>query len=208
MQALLDEVSEPLTILVGSGVSLRGNIAPGVPEFIAAVLNELADRALHVDPSRDYATYRVGTLTKKLLSSEPPEAATNESGHWQTELRSIDPKSLIGKALQTKFEEVLRLCMDTGIKVTPMLKAAYRGQPGAYNANHSALAYLAGHCGITIITTNFDLGIENAGFKTSVVPENGSWPMRCKPQHPVLAKLHGCADKGEFVATSDEQPER
>lgn len=202
VQELIEEVSGPLTILVGSGVSLRGNIAPGVADFIGAALDGLADRAVAANRARDYATHRVGKLTKRLLASDARKktASTKRRPHASPKLTNRE--LLKKKILRTKFEEFLRLCIDTRIDIGPILKAAYNGSSGAHNVNHSALAYLAHHSGITLLTTNFDLGVENAGFKTSVVPKNGSWPLRQKPPRAILAKLHGCASKGEFVATS------
>ncbi|MGZ5052863.1 MAG: hypothetical protein ACXWAS_17580, partial [Methylobacter sp.] len=43
-----------LTIMVGSAVSLLGEIAPGVSDFIKLLLEGLSKRALSVDPKKDY----------------------------------------------------------------------------------------------------------------------------------------------------------
>ena len=196
--SLLENIRGPLTILAGSGVSLRGHIAPGVKEFTFAILESLADRAMLADQANDYATHRIGRLVKRLLST----GKATQIDSFQSPIPEFKSDSLIARALQTKFEEVLRLCIDAGVDILPALKAAYMGLPDEHNENHSALAYLANNCGINILTTNFDLGIENAGLKTSLVPINGKWKDRTVPANPVLAKLHGCAERGGFVATS------
>lgn len=181
-----------LTVMVGSAVSLLDDIAPGVSDFIKLLLGGLSERALSVDPKNDYSTYQIGKLAKeiaKFTSKEPSKLTSLEQFY-----KNVN---------DTKFEELLRLCIDNGVKIDPILKIIYKGTVGAYNLNHSALAFLANQCGITLLTTNFDLGIENAGFSHSIVPENSKWILRNKPKHPVLAKLHGCAEKGEFIATSE-----
>lgn len=192
-----------LTIMVGSAVSLLGEIAPGVSDFIKLLLEGLSKRALSVDPKNDYATYQIGKLAEQIIKFASKDLSKLTSLEQLFKNIIYTKEQFYKNVTNTKFEEFLRLCIDNGVDIGSILKAIYKGSEGAYNLNHSALAFLANQYGITILTTNFDLGIENAGFSKSIVPENGKWTHRNKPKYPVLAKLHGCAEKGEFIATSE-----
>jgi hypothetical protein len=196
-----------LLIMAGSGVSLMDDIAPGVIDFVKHFLTGLADRALTVEQGIDFPTFSIGLFTKVLVKYFENSTQASRKALLDFPCVMSKPKRIakIAKSVKDiKFEELLRFCIDNGVDVDSILQSTYTGATGTFNFNHSALAFLAKQCGVTIITTNFDLGIENAGFSNSIVPnKEGRWERKELPNEPVLAKLHGCAQKGGFVATSE-----
>lgn len=106
-----------------------------------------------------------------------------------------------------KFEEFLeKLAIASGDPqiIFNLVSGTYDFDRGVFNANHLAAANLlaSGRCN-AILTTNFDVGIENAcrhiGFQPKIVLPG---EMNSAPPEGSLVKLHGCARHGQIVADS------
>ena len=181
------------TIFAGSYVSVMNSVAPDVPTIKRDIIITLCRR--FIDQSVRTPESYIASIISASISGT---------------LRLHAPRQLRLKSSldELKFEEFIRLVAGLhpeGSFVFKLINRVFYCEPSYYNLNHQAIAYLLakGFCR-SVLTTNFDTGIENAcrarGFHATV--ETGVSRLSDGDISGRIIKLHGCAKLDDIIATS------